>query len=198
MPLYEWVRRVCAPARFRGTRLGIDRVAHEIDMVEQGVKDLDTQPQREAPRAARPAGTFGHRDGQDAANRINVQFQAGPSAAAWARNALTAVEHRLDSDLMADVRLLVSELVTNSVRHSHMTAGEPVGLDVSVDSRGVRVEVLDSGGGFDPRPRDRGRSEPGGWGLLLVEKLADRWGVARNHLTRVWFEIDHGGSRPAV
>jgi hypothetical protein len=30
----------------------------------------------------------------------------------------------------------------------------------------------------------------GGWGLFLVEKLADRWGVARNSLTRVWFEID--------
>jgi anti-sigma regulatory factor (Ser/Thr protein kinase) len=160
---------------------------------------LDTQTQREAPRAAQLAATFAQPGaGPHAPNRISVHFDASPSAAACARNALIAVEHRVDPDLMEDVRLLVSELVTNSVRHSHIPDGDPVRLEVSIDSRGVRVEVLDSGAGFAPRPREADRAEPGGWGLFLVDKLADRWGVVRNHFTRVWFEIDHGRPRPAM
>jgi anti-sigma regulatory factor (Ser/Thr protein kinase) len=121
---------------------------------------------------------------------VSVDFESGPEAAAWARNALYAVEKDVDEDLMADVRLLVSELVTNSVRHSGVGPPESVGLDVAVDEETIRVEVRDRGRGFEPRPREAGRTRPGGWGLYLVDRLADRWGVVRNHVTRVWFEID--------
>jgi anti-sigma regulatory factor (Ser/Thr protein kinase) len=127
-------------------------------------------------------------------DRISIQLAAGPSAAAWARNALTALDERVEPDLLADLRLLVSELVTNSVRHSAMAPAETVGLDVSVRGETVRVEVRDSGPGFEPRARVPGQSKAGGWGLFLVEKLADRWGVACNKFTRVWFEIDHAGT----
>lgn len=123
---------------------------------------------------------------------VSIEFQAGPEAAAWARNALFPVESRVDDDLMADVRLLVSELVTNSVRHSGTHPPDSVGLEVAVDRGTIRVEVRDGGSGFEPRPRESDRNMPGGWGLYLVERLADRWGVARNHFTRVWFEIDLG------
>ncbi|MDX6376441.1 MAG: serine/threonine-protein kinase RsbW [Gaiellaceae bacterium] len=128
---------------------------------------------------------------------FTVELEAGPDAAAWARNALFAVEQQVEEDLMADVRLLVSELVTNSVRHSGVSPPDSVGLDVAVESGTIRVEVRDGGGGFDPRPRDTHRTTPGGWGLYLVDRLADRWGVARNHFTRVWFEIDLGSARAA-
>ena len=127
---------------------------------------------------------------------IRIELEPGPEAAAWARNALFPVERAVDADLMADVRLLVSELVTNSVRHSGAAPPDPVGLEVELDSETIRVEVSDSGSGFDPLPRDADRSRPGGWGLYLVDRLADRWGVARNSLTRVWFEIDLGAPRP--
>src|SRR6476469_5340358 len=107
-------------------------------MDEQGVH-LDTQTQP-APRlgwVAEPyqAGTT---------NRISVQFDAGPSAAAWARNALIAIEPHVDSELMADVRLLVSELVTNSVRHSEMRATDTVGIDVVVDADTIHVQGCDN------------------------------------------------------
>jgi anti-sigma regulatory factor (Ser/Thr protein kinase) len=121
---------------------------------------------------------------------ISVEFEAGPEAAAWARNALFAVEPQVEDELMADVRLLVSELVTNSVRHSGMVPPDAVALDVAVDSSTIRVEVRDAGSGFEPRKREADRTKPGGWGLYLVDRLADRWGVACNHATRVWFEID--------
>jgi anti-sigma regulatory factor (Ser/Thr protein kinase) len=124
-----------------------------------------------------------------------VQFESGPTAAAWARNALLPLDERLEPLVMEDVRLLVSELVTNSVRHAGTPASDHVQLEVSFDDETLHVQVADSGAGFEPRPRQAAPTKPGGWGLFLVEKLADRWGVARNNLTRVWFEIDLGRPR---
>ena len=54
---------------------------------------------------------------------------------------------------------------------------------------GLRAEVTDTGPGFAPRERDRDLDEPGGWGLVLVESIAKRWGVERDGGTRVWFEL---------
>src|SRR4051812_32732979 len=65
-----------------------------------------------------------------------------------------------------------------------------IGLDVSIESGSVRVEVANPGPAFVVRERDNDTSRPGGWGLYLVDRIADRWGVARNSMTRVWFEID--------
>jgi anti-sigma regulatory factor (Ser/Thr protein kinase) len=159
-------------------------------MVEQGVS-LKTQTH---PGAQRPEEML---EQEDDSERISVRFEAGPSAAAWARNALLALEDRVGEEQMADIRLLVSELVTNSVRHSDISASDTVELEVSVVSGTIRVEVRDSGTGFAPRPRTPGQSKAGGWGLFLVERLADRWGVICNHVTRVWFEIDCRGAAPA-
>jgi hypothetical protein len=56
----------------------------------------------------------------------------------------------------------------------------------------LRIEVSDSGPGFDPvstRP-DPGGNDPGGWGLWLVDQLTDRWGVDLSHSARVWMEFD--------
>jgi anti-sigma regulatory factor (Ser/Thr protein kinase) len=124
-------------------------------------------------------------------NRIEVEFEAGPTAAASARNALLALDGKVADELLADVRLLVSELVTNSVRHSGIRNHDIVRMEVQVTESTVRVEVADPGEGFAPEPRDSDRTRPGGWGLYLVDQLADRWGVARDHLNRVWFEMDH-------
>ena len=131
-----------------------------------------------------------HKQGSGTKNQIAVEFEAGPTAAGSARNALLALDGRVDDALLADVRLLVSELVTNSVRHSGLRERDSVRMHVQVTPSTLRVEVADSGRGFEPTPRDGDRSRPGGWGLYLVEELADRWGVACNSSTRVWFEMD--------
>jgi anti-sigma regulatory factor (Ser/Thr protein kinase) len=166
--------------------------------VDLGV-EVETYSQAWAPPEARDPRLFTRRGrASDEVNWINVQFQAGPEAAAGARAALIPLERRIAPELMDDVRLLVSELVTNSVRHSDIVASEHVQLDVAVDSSRIRVEVWDSGIGFEPHPRRPGQSKDGGWGLYLVDRLADRWGVFRDRLTRVWFEIDHVGPRPGL
>jgi anti-sigma regulatory factor (Ser/Thr protein kinase) len=57
----------------------------------------------------------------------------------------------------------------------------------------VRVEVIDHGEGFVPSPRAGDVQDPGGFGLFLVGRLADRWGVEADDTTCVWFEL----GRPA-
>jgi anti-sigma regulatory factor (Ser/Thr protein kinase) len=91
------------------------------------------------------------------------------------------------------LRLLVSELVTNSIRH--VTGSEqPVVLAVRIAARTVRVEVHDGGSGFKPgKPEPRGAD--GGFGLFLVERMASRWGVDTGEGTRVWFELDLASGR---
>jgi anti-sigma regulatory factor (Ser/Thr protein kinase) len=149
---------------------------------------LDGDSRREG--AGRPLGAGTPSDGEG----ISLKLDSGPEAAAAARAALRTLEPRLAPDPMNDVRLLVSELVTNSVRHSEgANSGAPVTLEVALSDEKLRVMVTDRGTGFEPHPREPGQSKASGWGLYLVDKLADRWGVIRNHITRVWFEIDTAG-----
>ena len=122
--------------------------------------------------------------------RIEVQLDVGPTAASEARAAVGVLDGRADQAILDDVRLLLSEIVTNAVRHSGASAGAKIGLSVAVVGGCVRAEVIDSGRGFEPTPRDLPRLEAGGWGLHLVDRLADRWGVDRGRSVRVWFEID--------
>jgi anti-sigma regulatory factor (Ser/Thr protein kinase) len=119
---------------------------------------------------------------------IKLRFDGGAQAAVDGRRALTRLRSDLDPPLLESLRLLITELISNAVRH----AGAPgIDLLVVVGQPAVRVEVADRGPGFDS-PRGNGeRGTEGGWGLLLVERLADRWGVARDGArTRVWFELE--------
>jgi two-component sensor histidine kinase len=102
-----------------------------------------------------------------------------------ARLAVEGLATTIAPDLVADVKLLVSELVTNSVKYG---SDSHVRLRIAVERRrAVRVDVSDRGGGFVP-VRGLPASESGGWGLNLVQNLADHWGVAQG-ASHVWFEI---------
>jgi anti-sigma regulatory factor (Ser/Thr protein kinase) len=88
-----------------------------------------------------------------------------------------------------DVDLLVSELVTNSVRHGELGDGDTVLVRVFIAADTLRVEIEDPGTtGVVARSRPDLRSTRGGFGLNLVDSLATRWGVSRRHGTTVWFE----------
>ena len=123
--------------------------------------------------------------------QVSIEIPADAEAAAIAREfiagalAVGFLQHRIE-----DLRLLTSEVVTNSVRHAGLASGDTIGLAVDVSERRVRVEVADDGPSFDPS--DLPESSPegtGGWGLRLVEQLSDRWGVIRNEPNHVWFEV---------
>ncbi len=116
---------------------------------------------------------------------IHVDIPRTRLAPACARRAVEALGC-LSPALQADGKLLVSELVTNSVKYG----GEgPIGLDMCSDGPDhLRVEVVDQGAGFVPTARDRPLTEAGGWGLHLVQTSPDRWGI-RAGATGVWFEF---------
>jgi anti-sigma regulatory factor (Ser/Thr protein kinase) len=118
---------------------------------------------------------------------ISLSLRGGPEAAARARGALSRLRADIDPPLMETLRLLVTELVSNSVRHAQ---SETVVLKIVVGRGAVLTEVTDQGPGFEPgRPGPAGGNESG-WGLFLVERLANRWGVAQDgDATRVWFEL---------
>ena len=118
---------------------------------------------------------------------FDVELASTPSAPARARGALDQIAGRISEERMRDVRLLVSELVTNAVRHAD---GEAVRLVVALDGGTLRIEVHDPGNGFTLKPPPDDPLRASGWGLVLVEELADRWGVEGSPRTRVWFEMD--------
>jgi anti-sigma regulatory factor (Ser/Thr protein kinase) len=117
----------------------------------------------------------------------------GPQAAARARR---LVEHelagRMPADKVADVCLLVTELVANGVRHGGATVDTTfLHLLLEGSEPGLRVEVVNAGRGraaVAQRPPDMGGG--GGIGLHLVERMSARWGVRNGARTSVWFELD--------
>ena len=122
--------------------------------------------------------------------RLERQLTVSPEAASEARHALDGFEDEITAHRMRDVRLLVSELVTNAVRHANLAEGDVIGLVVELADHALRVEVHDPGGGFVPSAPSPDPVRPSGWGLYLVAELADRWGVDSEDRTLVWFELD--------
>ncbi len=115
----------------------------------------------------------------------SLELPRDERAPALARRAVERLGASLEPAIAQDALLLVSELVTNSVRYG---SGAHVLVRLDVDARGdLRCEVLDEGTGFAPTPPAAQRGA-GGWGLQLVDRLADRWGIADGS-THVWFEL---------
>ena len=120
---------------------------------------------------------------------IELRLAPRPEAVPRARRALEGLTAMMSAASLEDARLLVSELVTNSIRHGDLSSHERIEVRVDVGEGALRVEVRDPGGGFELHPRTAESREDVGWGLYLVERLADRWGVDRDGSTLVWFEL---------
>jgi anti-sigma regulatory factor (Ser/Thr protein kinase) len=123
-----------------------------------------------------------------------LQIPLAPSADAPAR-ARSEVTAWLEQDaapatLIHDAQLLVSELVTNCVRHADISQRQPLRLTGSLRGATFRLEVHDDGihgtvAGRPPRP-----DYAGGFGLDLVAQLSSAWGVERDaYGTTVWLEL---------
>jgi anti-sigma regulatory factor (Ser/Thr protein kinase) len=118
---------------------------------------------------------------------LELTLPAEPESVAEARaKVCDAIEPYLADGASDTLRLLVSEVVTNAVKHGGKA--HPLELHAHWNSE-VRIEVTDHGNGFTPAPRTGAPDEPGGFGLFLVGRLADRWGVDTNDATRVWFVL---------
>jgi anti-sigma regulatory factor (Ser/Thr protein kinase) len=116
------------------------------------------------------------------------RFRSMPQAVGAARRALHQWETHFEPELFYDLSLCVSELVTKSVQHVDSSTGDEIELAVSRGDRLVRAEVM------EPWP-DVAVTQPsamrsGDWGMFIVDRVADRWGVDRGVGTLLWCEID--------
>ncbi len=120
---------------------------------------------------------------------LELTFPPESEMVAGVRHSLDALAAYVEPAKLEDFRLMVSELVTNSIRHAGLGSDDLIKLKVRVSSRHLHAEVQDSGGGFrTPVPMLEPNSSSG-WGLYIVERLADEWGMDRDKNTHVWFQI---------
>ena len=115
-----------------------------------------------------------------------------PDVSAPAR-ARDVVRHRLMDDLNAEqlhaARLAISEIVTNALQHGDLPADGAISIDVQRLDGHVRVTVSGRGTAFEVPENFPPPGPEHGYGLRLVERLTDRWGVDPENGT-VWFELD--------
>jgi PAS domain S-box-containing protein len=127
---------------------------------------------------------------QDAAEPLlALDLAGGPAAPGVARRAVTAaLAGRVGGEVCGDALIVVSELVTNAVRHGGARGEDAaVGLHVGLVPGGVRIEVTDPGPGFEPG--GHGPRADGGYGLHLLDRLATGWGVTGAEPVTVWVEL---------
>jgi serine/threonine-protein kinase RsbW len=115
----------------------------------------------------------------------STSLPKSPGSAAQARLFVDRVREDVSEQVLENARLLISELVANAVEHVVEEGDIELRLDLSGGV--LRVEVLDPGPGFEPRPRPANSDR--GWGLHFTERLAVRWAADREGRARVWFEL---------
>lgn len=121
---------------------------------------------------------------------LMLWFAGVTQAPASARAALSALEPHVGNDRLQSLRLVVTELITNSIRHAGIDERAVIGLDLRLEDGLLRCTVSDPGPGFEKldvvRPH---QDRAGGFGLVILESVSSTWGVARDELFRVWFEV---------
>jgi anti-sigma regulatory factor (Ser/Thr protein kinase) len=118
-------------------------------------------------------------------SEMTLQVESNVRAPGLSRSRLASMKGTLEPHY-EDVLLLVSELVSNSVRHSR---SEDIDIRVSAFNGRIRIEVSDDGPGFtEESPRGDGL------GLTIVEKISDRWGLVSGDRFTVWAELSRRGA----
>jgi anti-sigma regulatory factor (Ser/Thr protein kinase) len=120
---------------------------------------------------------------------VDVHLPPRLDAVRAARSALDALAARLPLEARADLALLTTELVTNSVLHGELPPQARISLRVREGGGRLRVEVRDEGPGFTPPSHPPAADAVSGRGLMLVDRIARAWGIERSCGTCVWFEL---------
>jgi anti-sigma regulatory factor (Ser/Thr protein kinase) len=129
---------------------------------------------------------------------VSLPLLSDPTAPGRARAALRDISE-LDA-IHDDASLVVTELVTNAVKHSGATAEDRLILSVSVDGARVTIQVHDPARtDLVPQVRDPRSQEVGGLGLRLVNRIARTWDTECRNGRIVWADLALGdAARPGV
>jgi phosphoserine phosphatase RsbU/P len=118
------------------------------------------------------------------------RIPGGAQAPLSAREKLTeSLEESFARCLVDDVRLLVSELVTNCVLHGGVGEAAEITVRTQLRDHAMHTEVCHDGPSFEAPEGDPDLTSPGGLGLLLVDRMAASWGIGGQCQTCVWFEL---------
>ena len=123
---------------------------------------------------------------------VSIQLPPVTDSVRAAREAVDALPLHEHDEAAFNVRLLVAELVGDSVRDAGLGSADSITLGFRLRDGLLRVEVTDRGPGFQ-RPLFNGPAATAGRGLHLVDALADHWGTLpapHNDGWLVWFELD--------
>jgi peptidoglycan/LPS O-acetylase OafA/YrhL len=126
---------------------------------------------------------------------LRLSFGGGVAAPGQARARITELlRDELEPDRLDALRLVLTELISNSVRHGGVDDGGRIECVLHLDDERIRVEVSDTGRQGTPRLRtpDVGRGE--GFGLFLINTLATGWGATHDPRLRVWVELPRGAA----
>lgn len=125
--------------------------------------------------------------------RHSFAVRSGREAPSAVRDALRERLEHLPSRVRDDLALLLTEVVTNAVRHSGTDDGTPVSIELNEHHDHVRAEVTDLGDGFERPARPvPDLTKTGGLGLVLVDRMSRAWGTRQTeHGSLVWFELAH-------
>jgi anti-sigma regulatory factor (Ser/Thr protein kinase) len=148
------------------------------------------RPHHDDRVGARETGRMG------AGESLDVHVPLDARAPATARSLLAPwLRDRVAADVLDSVQLLLSELMSNSVRHSGASAGDLAVVRVRLTRDTIRLEVEDPGRGGVIAPRSPNLQRGDGYGLNVVQALSRRWGAPKRVAaggTRVWAQLARG------
>ena len=118
-------------------------------------------------------------------------FGPDPTAAAMGRRVLDGLSDGLEPSRLDDARLLLTELITNAIQHGNLDGADRIAVVLRRRADGLVVKVADPG--YGPPPEDVRTSPGNGWGLTLLDRLADEWGLETrpDGGTLAWFRLAH-------